>query len=180
MNEPPGGGDVQSENLGVGMRQIDLLGREEQPGIQVGDLDLRPPWLFGIQGQRKVGVAQFQGIEKWIAANQVREIDLQGHLVDHRQGPAPVFGVEDLDFLRHQPAQRVEGEMPEGHFHPALPEFFGHIVAPLAREPFLIGVPKRARRHGDDQREKSEKDTAHAGKVPRQAVRWQAPVRICD
>ena len=97
--EPAKSEDAQPENLGLGARQIDLLGGEEEARVEMRDGDAFTFRIGRVERKSEMRVAQVNPIKKRPAANGIGIIHAKHDPIDDREHAALILGVVELDLL---------------------------------------------------------------------------------
>ena len=151
IDEPSARRDVDAEDLGLRVREIDLPRREKEPRIEPPDLDARAARIGRIDGQREIRVPQIKRLDEGLSPENIGVIHAQDHLVDLRHRALPIAHIEHLHPLRHQPAARIERELAQVNLHAALVKFLHDHVAPFFREAARIRIPARREQADGDE-----------------------------
>ena len=107
-------------------------------------------------------------------------IDVQGDLADYRERVLTIFEIVNLNILRDQAADRIEGKAPDRRFDASLVKFLHDAVPPFFSEaapgeiPSAPGQAKHAGEHGEMQnpaRDKPVRPGLAPVKLPRKRRR---------
>src|SRR6202030_3124814 len=141
------------------LADVDLFRRKINVSTQVLELRLRRAQGRGRIGDRELGAADIERIEKRLVMKERRVIDVERDFADHGERVLAVFEIVDPHVLRDEASHGIEREPLDRRFDAALVQFVGNAIAPFLAEAALRQIPAGP---AEDENERDYREAQHA------------------